>query len=117
MPNTIVEFTNEKWILLFPLVLIAFDVITGFIKGFANKEVSSTVMRKGLAKKLCEVLLIVVSIVACIALSIPSVFTTVVSSYICVMEAVSIIENLDSLGVPIPKILREAISKAKERGE
>lgn len=115
MLNSVVEFTDEKWIFWLPICLMVCDVISGLIKGWVNKNVNSKIMRLGLAKKLCEMMTIVISIMAVSAINIPKSFVSLTSLYVCLTETVSIIENLDSIGVPIPNVIRNAIFKAKER--
>lgn len=117
MQSFVFSFSNNSWVLLFPLCLMAGDAITGFIKGWIDRKLNSKIMRVGLGKKFCEVLLIILVLIAFIAINIPFSIVTATSIYVSITETLSIIENLDSIGVPIPKIIRDAISEAKERGE
>lgn len=117
MLSSMFNFTDERWAIWFPVCLMVCDFVTGFIKGWVKGKLSSKVMRVGLAKKICELILIVLVLVSVIAIGVPSSLVTITSIYVCITEAVSIIENLDAIGVKIPKVIRNAIRKAKEGSE
>lgn len=117
MPNSIPEFVDEKWVLCLPFSFMLCDVITGFIKGWVDKNINSKTMRVGLAKKICELMLIIIVMIVSVAIGIPKRFSAITSIYVCLTEALSIIENFDSIGVPIPSWIRKVIAKANERGD
>ena len=45
------HFSNEILIFLVPMILMAIDIFTGFIKAWSTKTFSSKKMRLGLSKK------------------------------------------------------------------
>lgn len=78
---------------------IVFDIVTGFTKALYNKEVDSTMLRRGLFHKLSEVLALLGAfllgyVAEYIELGIELPLLNVVSVYICTMELVSIVENI-----------------------
>ena len=100
------QFTSTIWYILVPLILCFLDVFTGYLHAWINNDVKSAKMRVGLGKKCGELAYAVVGVVAKYALGTSSV-AIFVTGYICVMELVSLAENCDKLGVPLP----EQISK------
>lgn len=104
------RFRNELWVLFIPLALMAIDVVTGIIKAWVNKDFKSAIMRAGLGKKAGEIVILVVGELISYGLLLPIAVMNGVSFYIIFMEAVSILENLDKLGVPVPKFVKDAIN-------
>ena len=109
-----VKFSSYKWTVIMPLVLIAFDVLTGFIAACASKNVKSSIMRRGLAKKFGEIAAIALAQVLAVGFTVPAAFNYSCSVYICVMELISITENLENLGIKIP-FLRKILAAVKEK--
>ena len=104
------RFRNEIWVLFIPLALMAIDVVTGIVKAWVNKDFKSAVMRTGLGKKAGEIVILVVGELVSYGLLLPAAVMNGVSFYIIFMEAVSVLENVDKLGVPIPKFVKDAIN-------
>lgn len=109
------HFTNEIWAVLLPFVLIATDFLTGFINAWSKGEVKSAILRKGLAKKIGEIVAIALGELFVTALDLPTLVASGVSIYIIVMELISICENLDKMGVPIPKFVKRALAETSEK--
>ena len=85
--------------ILFALVFILFDFITGLIKALKNKNISSQIMREGLFHKVGFVLTIALSIfcetaIEHIELSFNMPLVIPVCTYIVLTELASILENL-----------------------
>lgn len=92
------------------MILIGVDILTGLIYAWANKCFSSSKMRKGLSKKLGEIVIIVLGEIFSYAIGLPKYIMNGILFYIAFMELMSIIENLDKLGVPIPKQVKDRIN-------
>jgi len=78
---------------------ILFDILTGVVKALYQGKLNSTALRQGLFHKLSELLAIIGSgglSYACeyINIGIDLPILNVVVTYICVMELISVIENL-----------------------
>lgn len=113
-----IRFTRDYWLILLPLICAAADIVTGWIQATVNNTWDSTKMRKGLYRKGGELLAVLLTWVICIALVLPMDVTTFVSAYIVIMEVVSVIENLDQAGVPMPQWLTHKLQKvAKQMDE
>lgn len=104
------EFKNENWVLFLPIILMGFDVLTGFIIAWIRKEIKSAKLRAGLGKKVGEIAILVMGEFFSFALKIPPEVMKFLSFYIILMEAISIFENLDRLGVPIPKFISKVLN-------
>ena len=107
------EFTSTMWYVLVPLILCTLDVITGYINAWVHNYVKSAKMRTGLGKKCGELAYAIVGVVAKYALGTSSV-AIFVTGYICIMELVSLAENCDKLGVPLPEKIKNKLNNLEE---
>lgn len=96
------QFTNIIWVFVFPLILMILDILTGYYNAWKNNEVSSSKMRDGLGKKCAELCYILVGFMFKFAFGTSAIMYFMVI-YVCYMEIVSLAENCDKLGVPLPK--------------
>ena len=101
-------------------VFILFDIGTGLLKAWHNKNLDSTVLRQGLFNKLSEI--IAVGFAAflqygsdMIHLGIDLPFVPFVVGYVCLMEFISIIENLCEVNPRLAKIFNKYLQKAKDK--
>jgi toxin secretion/phage lysis holin len=108
-----VHFNAPYWEFALPCVAAAADIITGWIQASINGTWDSTKMRRGLYRKLGEILVVVLAWVVGIAVSLPFDVASAAAVYIVVMECISIMENMDQAGVNIP-FLKKLLKKAKE---
>lgn len=109
------HFRNELWVLFIPLGLMAIDVLTGIIKAWAHNDFKSAIMRAGLAKKAGEIMILVVGELVSYGMMLPDVIMNCISFYIIFMEIMSILENMDELGIPIPKFVRDVINNVDDK--
>lgn len=109
------KFTQDLWVVLVPLILMAVDIATGFINAWAKHDIKSSIMRQGLARKFGELVIIGIAQLFLYAVGLPKGIASGVSFYIGIMELISICENLDKLGVPIPKFVKRALHSAEEK--
>lgn len=110
---TNLEFTNLWWTLIVPLVLMVLDIITGYCGAWKNNNVSSKKMRDGLGKKCAELCYIIVGFLFRFAFGTNSIMHFIIF-YICYMEIVSLAENCDKLGVPMPDKLSKKLNNKEE---
>ena len=108
------EFRNEFWCLILPVILMGFDILTGFVNAWAKKEIQSKKLRAGLSKKVGEIAILVIGEFISYALMVPPVVMKSLSFYIMLMEIISIFENLDKMGVPIPKFISKSINNVSD---
>lgn len=101
---------------------ILFDILTGILKAWKQKSINSAVLRTGLFNKLSEIVAIAFSAFLEfggdeIHLGIDLPFVGVVSSYICLMEFISITENLCVLNPQFEKLFGKYLEKVKDKEE
>lgn len=96
------------------VALIALDVAAGLARAFAEKRLNSSIMRRGLIRKSGYFAAIALAVLIDRALfqSAPA-FRTLVLSYLCVNEALSVLEHLAAIGVPLPRQLKHALEKLR----
>ena len=109
------HFRNELWVLFIPLGLMAIDILTGVIKAWAQYDFKSAIMRAGLAKKAEEMLILVAGELISFGLMLPDAVMNGVSFYIIFMEVMSILENVDELGIPVPGFVKKVINNVDEQ--
>ena len=111
-----IQFASLQWIFMLPLSFMLIDFISGFLKAWKNNEIDSSKMRKGLIKKIGEVLMLVVGelLVAGTMLPYSSDILKFISGYLCLMELISIFENLALLGVPVPGFITKTLKQTAE---
>lgn len=109
-----IHFENLLWLLLIPVAMMAIDIVTGLLNAWTMKNFESAKMRSGLAKKCGEMVIILIGMMFTYGLGIPSYVLTGISVYIIFMELMSILENLDKLGVPIPAAISKVLNNVDE---
>lgn len=110
-----ISYTHAYWIFLMPLIMAAADIVTGWIQASVNGTWDSTKMRKGLYRKAGELGVVVIAYVTGMAITLPINLAALISFYVVIMEAISVLENLDQAGIPIPHWITEKLGKvAKE---
>lgn len=109
------SFRNELWVLFIPLGLMAIDILTGIVKAWAQNDFKSKIMRAGLAKKAEEILILIAGELITFGLMLPSVIMNGVSFYIIFMEVMSILENVDELGIPVPGFIKKVINNVDDQ--
>ena len=109
------HFRNELWVLFIPLGLMAIDILTGVIKAWAQNDFKSAIMRAGLAKKAEEILILVAGELISFGLMLPDAVMNGVSFYTIFMEVMSILENVDELGIPVPGFVKKVINNVDEQ--
>ena len=108
------HFTNIWWVFIAPLILMTLDVITGYYNAWKNDEVSSSRMRDGLGKKCAELCYIVLGTLFNFAFGISAVMYFMVI-YVSYMEIMSLVENCDKLGFPMPDNWKKKVNNKEEK--
>ena len=111
-----IEFASPAWVFAVPCILMVLDFITGVGNAWKRHEIKSSKMREGLMKKCGEVVVLCIGelIVFSTVIPIRNQIMNFFSLYISVMELISIAENLDLLGVPLPGFIVRALHKTAE---
>lgn len=100
------------------VVLVCFmvlDYVTGLLRAYVNKEVSSSVGLKGIARKAVIFVVLIVAVLLDRLLNTGNwVFRTLICYFYIANEGISLLENCAGLGLPIPEKLKEALAQLKE---
>ncbi len=110
-----IHFTSAYWRFLLPAFAAGADILTGLLQAGINNCYNSSVMRKGLYRKLGELACVVMAYVVSIGVSLPVDITAFVALYIVVMEFISVLENLSAAGVPFPVWILRKLKKAADK--
>ncbi|HBJ2610203.1 hypothetical protein AL714_14020 [Clostridium botulinum] len=100
------------------VVLICFmvlDYCTGLLRGAVNKELSSDVGLKRIARKAVIFIVLIVAVLLDRLLNTGNwVFRSLVAYFYIANEGISLLENCTQLGVPIPDKLKDMLIQLKE---
>lgn len=100
-------------VLLVPFVLMVLDFLTGVSHAWATGHLKSYKMREGLIRKFAEICIIAIGVLFRWAINLPDYIIIGLTIYVLIMELVSISENLDKMGVPLPKWVQKALRNAE----
>ena len=97
------------------IIFMIIDFVSGFIKAWALKEFDSSKFYIGGVKKLGILMIVAIATQLDTLIYVDSVaLRTVAISYYIANEGFSILENWGQLGLPLPKVLKNALAKLKE---
>lgn len=101
------------------LGFILADIITGFLKAGYMGDINSTALRKGLFHKASEICATIGAGLleygaSYVEINIPLPVVNIVATYICVMEFVSVIENLCCVNPQLNKLFKPYLEKLKK---
>ena len=114
------------------VAVMVLDYVTGMADAWAARELSSKTGLLGIVKKLCYLIAVAVAVVVAVVVDwvIQSVaakagldmgnfyaFGLLVTVWLILNELISILENLSTLGVPLPEFLMKIIEKLKKTAE
>lgn len=109
-----VKFTNEIWVFVIPGILMAIDMLTGSLNAWVKQDFKSFRMRQGLVKKCGEIAILGIGELFTVGMVLPMYILSGISFYIIFMELISICENLQKMGVPIPKFIKKALDDTEK---
>jgi toxin secretion/phage lysis holin len=117
---TTLQFLFGGWSM--PLqVLVAFvtlDYITGLGAAFVGKRLDSRIGSRGVVKKVGFFVLVALAHLLDIGTGMTApVLQTATIWFLVANEGISITENLGEIGVPIPKVLLDALERLKNKKE
>lgn len=118
--------------LITPIILVAVMMIIDYFTGIANAWITRTLCSRvgivGIIKKLAMLCMIVVGgaidfiiakgiTTAGFQIGMPFTFGLIVCVWLIINESISILENLDKIGTPVPKWLVYLIKRLKKSTE
>ena len=99
------------------LVAIALDYVSGIIKAYEARILSSRIGFRGIIKKVGLLAIVALGVVIDRLTGNSGDIRTLIIYYFVANEGLSIIENLASAGVPIPTIIAKALKILKDKGK
>lgn len=98
------------------IIAIALDYISGIIKAFHTKTLSSRIGFRGMLKKIGYLVIVMLSVLIDRVTGESGAIRTLVIYYFVANEGLSIIENLSVTNIPIPKVIKKALKALKKEG-
>lgn len=92
------------------LYLVIFDIITGIVKGFANKEANSTKGLLGVIKHLLVVVLVLTVALYLVLLGLQPMAISFIGFFIA-QYGISAVENWVQIGLPMPTMVKKFFEK------
>lgn len=99
------------------IIAIALDYVSGLIKAWHTKTLSSRIGFRGLVKKVGYLLIVMLAVLIDRVTGNSGAIRTLVIYYFVANEGLSIIENLSVTNIPIPKVIKKALKALKKEGE
>lgn len=99
------------------VIAVALDYISGIIKAFVNKELSSKIGVRGLLKKVGVFIIVALAVLIDKVTGESGMVRTLVIYYFVANEGLSIIENLGEAGLPIPDVIKKALKSLKNESK
>lgn len=96
------------------IIAIALDYISGLIKAFHTKTLSSRIGFRGLLKKIGYLLIVMLAVLIDRVTGNSGAIRTLVIYYFVANEGLSVIENLSVTNIPIPKVIKKALKALKK---
>lgn len=89
------------------------DYLTGIIKAFKNKKLSSETGFYGILKKITILVVIMVAVQVDTALQLNDVMRYLAIGFYIANEGLSILENAGEIGIPLPDKLKESLESLR----
>ncbi len=96
------------------VILMALDVVTGFLRAFIQQQLSSKESFRGMAKKVLIFVLLAVAVQVDTLTGLNGTTRHLVAVFYCASEGLSILENSVAAGMPAPEFLRQALKQLNE---
>lgn len=99
------------------LIAIVLDYISGMLKAFITKQVSSKIGFKGILKKMSILIIVMLAVLIDKVTGETGAIRTLVIYYFVANEGLSVLENLGQAGVPIPQNIKKALKVMKKENK
>lgn len=99
-------------------LFMVIDFVTGILKGIINKELNSHTCLKGIVKKCCYFLLVIVAVALDrLYPEAQGLVRTLVCYFLVATDGISILENVALCGVTYPKFLKSILEQLKDKSD
>ena len=99
------------------LIAIILDYVSGMLKAFITKQVSSKIGFMGILKKVSILLVVMLAVLIDRVTGDTGAIRTLVVYYFVANEGLSVLENLGQAGVPIPQSIKKALKALKKESK
>jgi toxin secretion/phage lysis holin len=110
--------------LIILIIIMICDYVSGMVKAYMTSQLSSKIGIKGIIKKLCYMITVVVAMSVDYILSLGlstininisnnTTVAMIVTIWLILNEMISVLENLAVIGAPLPKFLKTIVKKLK----
>ena len=99
------------------LIAIVLDYVSGIIRSFIKKDLSSKVGFRGVVKKVSILLVVMLAVLVDRVTGETGTIRTLVIYYFVANEGLSILENLGQAGIPIPQTIKKALKSLKKESK
>lgn len=111
--NFILERTNSFYLIL--IACVGLDYLSGVLNAIVHKKLSSKIGAKGICRKLLIFIIIGLShMIDKLIIGDGDTLQTAITLFYVANEGISVLENAEEIGLPIPKILEDAIKNMKD---
>lgn len=100
------------------LIFIILDYLSGVICAIIEKDLSSEIGARGIAKKVFIILLVgIANVIDTAVIKSGEVVRDMIIFFYLANEGISILENAGRLGLPIPEKLKNTLEQLKDKSE
>lgn len=99
------------------IVAIVLDYVSGMIKAYNKKQLSSKIGFSGILKKIGILILVMLSVLVDRVTGNTGAIRTLVIYYFVANEGLSVLENLGEFGIPIPNAIKKALKVLKDQSK
>ena len=99
------------------VVAIVLDYVSGMIKAYNKKQLSSKIGFSGILKKIGILILVMLSVLVDRVTGNTGAIRTLVIYYFVANEGLSVLENLGESGIPIPNAIKKALKVLKDQSK
>ena len=99
-------------------LFMVIDFVTGILKSIINKKLNSEDCLKGIVKKCCYFLLVIIAVALDrLYPEAQGLSRTLVCYFLVATDGISILENVGECGVPYPKFLKNILEQLKDKSD
>lgn len=99
------------------VVAIALDYVSGIMKAFVAKTLSSKIGFQGILRKIGLLVIVMLAVLVDKVTGNTGAIRTLVIYYFVANEGLSILENLGQAGVPIPPAIKKALKALRKESK
>lgn len=99
------------------LIAIVLDYVSGVLKAFVTKELSSKIGVMGIIKKVAVLLIVMLAVLVDRVTGETGAIRTLVIYYFVANEGLSVLENLAKAGVPVPQTIKKTLKVMKKESK